>query len=216
MTVWLSWITQNEFSIDFEKWTLIPLFCLHLPKRLHLSFWMEMFAVTCKQKIRCITAQCDWLLIETQTPTENKILLTRSSILLGVPDPAIYLEFAHLLLVWWSVLPLKSSTCSCGSLQASWWGSGGAGAAVGLWLSPAPPGLAGRQGMWGGFQVSLTSSLQTQATLAELTYLNHKLMCLVMLPAISAKFVIQSTGYMSPKSVLRVWKKWCTGFFEYE
>lgn len=39
---------------------------------------------------------------------------------------------------------------------------------------------------------------------------------LVMSPAISAKFVIQSTDCMSPKSVLRVWKKWHRGFFEYE
>lgn len=105
----------------------------------------------------------DWFLIETQTPRENKILLTRGSILLGVPYLAIYLEFVNLLLVSWSALPVKSSPCSCVSLQASLWGAGGAGAAVGLCLSPAPWGLAGQTGhAGGGFQVNLTSSLQTQ------------------------------------------------------
>lgn len=90
LSVCLPWIIHNGFQIDIKKVMLIALYHLHLPKRLCMSFWMEMFTVTCKHKIGL--SQCMWLLFETQTPGENKSLLTRGNILLGVPGLAIYLE----------------------------------------------------------------------------------------------------------------------------
>lgn len=143
---------------------LIALYHLHLPKRWCMSFSMDVFTVTCKHVLRL--SHCMWLglLFETQTTGENKSLLTRGNILLGVPDLAIYLESVYLPVVSWPALSVKPGARWCVALPSSSQGARGAGAATGLSLNSTPWGRAGWQG---GYAERVSSSLSLAPSLGH-------------------------------------------------
>lgn len=136
-------------STQKTAWVLLheDFYCLPASRKLDLPqhMWLE-------------------LLTETQTLRENKSLLTRGSILLGVPVLAIYLEFVNLLLVSRSVLAVKSSSHSCVTvafLRRCWrsWSCHGA--------APEPGSL--RAGWQGGHarRVSSESDFITSDTVSS-------------------------------------------------